>query len=89
MTKSVNKHGLTLKGLRQASGTTCHCVGSSYFQIVYDMTEKRVSACYNWTSQEWQEYKNDILVVCTTREHMAMQEIADRVNEALYWYTHA
>lgn len=83
MRKRVNTHGLTIKGLKETSGATCKCVGDSYFQIVYNLTEKRVSACYNWTSNEWQEFKSDILVVCSTTEHMTMQEIADRVKSAL------
>lgn len=83
MRKRVNTHGLTIKGLKETSGATCKCVGDSYFQIVYDMDSKLVFQCYNWTRNEWQEFKSNILVACSTTEHMTMQEIADRVKSAL------
>ena len=87
MRKRVNTHGLTIKGLKETSGATCKCVGDSYFQIVYDMDSKLVFQCYNWTRNEWQEFKSStMLVVGTTTGHLTMQEIADMVGQSINFY---
>lgn len=87
MRKKVNTHGLTIKGLKETSGATCKCVGNSYFQIVYDIDSKLVFQCYNWTRDEWQEFKSStMLVVGTTTGHLTMQEIADMVKQSIDFY---
>lgn len=87
MRKKVNTHGLAIKGLKETSGATCKCVGDSYFQIVYDMDSKLVFQCYNWTRDEWQEFKSStMLVVGTTSRHLTMQEIADMVQRSIDFY---
>lgn len=84
MAKTINKHGLTIKGLRKASGDTGVCPGSSYSQIFYDLADGQVWERYNYTSNNWTTYhSNTIIAVCSTRKHMTMQEIADAVAEAV------
>ena len=81
----TNTHGMTIKGLRKASGATVKCAGSSYSQIVYDMEDGTVSEYYHWTENEWTDFGADSkkVTVCNTRKHMTMQEIADKVYETV------
>lgn len=86
MRNKIEKFGYEMHGLKQTSGILCECKDSSYFDIVYDLDTKTVSACYHWTNNEWTEYKNNILVVQRTKRHLRMQQIAAMVALALDEY---
>lgn len=77
---NVNKHGLTIKGLRKASGETGACPGTSYVSIYYSRADGTVLVKYHYTNNEYTVYHDaNIILVCNTRVHMTMQAIADNV----------
>lgn len=86
--KSTNKHGLTIKGLRKASGNTVNWTARSggYTEVFYDKSSGEV-----WTVDQvslgqnsWTEYHDPSVVkVCNTSRHMTMQQIADAISRKL------
>lgn len=84
----VNYHGLTIKGLRKASGSAVNWAPRSggYDEIFYDLstgdvwTVAQVSlGCNSWT-----EYRDgNVIKICNTSRHMTMQEISDAIYEAV------
>ena len=78
----INKHGLKMNGLKQASGETVNWVPCSggYTEIFYNMENGNI-----WTIDQvslgensWTVYHNpDVIKICNTSSHMTMQSIAD------------
>lgn len=85
---SVNKHNLKINGLRAACGETVDWeLGSGgYTEIFYNRESGEV-----WTIDQvslghnsWTVYHDpNIIKVCSTSQHMTMQEIADAILEAV------
>ena len=84
----INTHGLTIKGIKKASGETCDYgyYSGEYVEIFYDRstgevwTKYQYSLGHNW----WTQYDDpDIIKVCSTSQHLTMQQIADLIAERL------
>ncbi|MCI6255956.1 MAG: hypothetical protein MR648_05100 [Clostridiales bacterium] len=85
---TVNYHGLNIKGLRKASGSTVNWSPRSggYDEIFYDLSTGEV-----WTITQvslgcnsWTEYHDrNVIKICNTSRHMTMQEISDAIYEAV------
>lgn len=84
----VNTHGLKIKGLKAASGETGGWAPRSggYTEVFYDRSTGEV-----WTVNQislghnsWTRYHDpDIIKVCETERHLTMQDLADRIAEAV------
>ena len=84
----INKHGLKMKNLKAVSGAT---VNNSwgYSQISYDMATGELLEAWHVGNcmTSWTEYHDpDVINVCNTSRHMAMQEIADAVRDAVHFF---
>lgn len=86
--KKINKHGLTMRGLKAASGETKdygYCSGH-YVQISYDTVTGDIMTDYHYSlgQNSWTSYHNPaIITIATTADHMTMQDIADAIARAL------
>lgn len=86
--KCIDKHGLTITGLRKASGETVNWSPRSggYTEVFYDISTGEV-----WTVDQvslghnsWTVYHDkDVIKICDTEYHMTMQEIADSIRDAV------
>ena len=82
--RSINKHGLPMTGLRKASGNIVNWSPRSggYTEIFYDRSNGDV-----WTVDQvslgqnsWTCYHNpSVIKICNTDTHMTMQQIADLI----------
>lgn len=86
--EKVNKHGLTMRGLKAASGETKDYgyYSGRYVQISYDTVTGDIMTDYHYSlgQNSWTRYHNPaIITVATTADHMTMQEIADAIARAL------
>ena len=83
----VNCYGLEIKGLRAAAGYITNlgreCAGG-YYEIFYDRADGQIWTVYNISAEERRTYPSPkIISVCTTRKHMTMQQIVDKLRERL------
>ena len=77
----LNTYGLKMTGIRKASGATCNWDGRT--QISYD-TETGEIYTNDHIGDSWSQYHSPaVITVCFASEHMTMQEIADRIREAV------
>lgn len=86
--KKVNKHGLTMRGLKAASGETKDYgyYSGHYVQISYDTLTGDIMTDYHYSlgQNSWTRYHNPaIIAVAITADHMTMQDIADAIARAL------
>lgn len=84
----INTYGITIKGLKKASGETCNygAYSAQYDEIFYDRTTGEVWTKYQVSlgQNSWTEYHDkDIMWICNTQRHMTMQEIADAIRDKL------
>lgn len=84
----VNKHGLTINGLRKASGATENygCYSGCYNEVFYDEITHDVWCVFQYSlgQNSWTEYDDPTIIkVCNTSAHMTMQEIADMIRDKL------
>ena len=80
----INTYGLKMVGLRKASGETKNYgpCSAEYHEIFYNREDGEV-----WTVYQYSLGRNDytvyhdpaIVAICTTGQHMTMQEIADAI----------
>ena len=85
---AVNTHGIKMIGLKKASGETQNygSFDSRYDEIFFDKTTGEV-----WTRfhcdlghNEYTVYHDsNVIKVCTTSNHMTMQQIADAIANAI------
>ena len=85
---AINTYGLTIKGLKRASGNTSNygCYSPQYDEIFYDRETGEVWTKYQYSlgQNSWTQYNNEnIIKVCNTQRHMSMQEIADAIVRAI------
>ena len=84
---AINTYGIPIKGLREASGYTTNLGRNrtgGYFEIFYDRADGQVWAVYNITADDRRTYPSPkIISICTTRTHMTMQQIVDKLRERL------
>lgn len=84
MAKQIEKHGLKITGLRKVSGATCNWDNRGlHEEIAYDTA---TGECWSRTmiGNNWTVYDDpDVIVVCNATRHMTMQQIADRIAEAV------
>ena len=84
---AINTHGLTIKGIRKASGETrSYNDAGSYDEIFYDRNTGEVWTRYqcNIGQNSWTQYHDsNIIKICNADQHMTMQEIADAINDTL------
>ena len=85
---SINKHGLKMTGLKVASGKTYDYgyYSPEYWEIFYDRSTGEVWANYQYSlgHNSWTVYHDpDIIKVGNACTHWTMQEIADRIYEAV------
>ena len=81
----INKHGLTINGLRQASGATVTGAGMHY-NIYYNMTTgdvwtKEYPDAGGWTLYQTNYDDDDIIYICDSWAHLTMQQISDMIAE--------
>lgn len=86
--KSINTHGLTIKGLKAACGKTVNWAPRSggYTEVFFDRSTGEI-----WTVDQvslgmnsWTQYDDpDIIKICNATTHMTMQQLADLVYEAV------
>lgn len=76
----VNRHSLRLIGLRRASGETYPCGFPSRVDVFYDRFTGEVFTQWHSCENSWSEFaSSNFVFVCSTRVHLTMQEIADKV----------
>lgn len=80
----LNTHGLTIHGLKKASGETVNCgrYSPAYHEIFYNRETGEVWAIYQYSlgMNSWTHYHdNSVIKVCNTQDHMTVQEIADAI----------
>lgn len=83
----VDKHGLRIKGLRAASGSTVDwdpdC--SAYVQVMYSQDSGEVWTELHATGSEYSvPHDASAITVADARRHMTMQEIADCIAYAVH-----
>ena len=83
----INRHGLKITGLKTASGKTCACspYEAGYYEVFYNLDNGSVWTVYRYSSGfncRAEESRENVIRVCSTREHLTMQEIADRIADA-------
>ena len=84
ITMAINTYGLTIKGLKKASGETVNWTRGCCTEIFYDRDTGEVWTVDQVSENSWTEYRNpSIIKICTTSRHMTMQEIADAINREL------
>lgn len=84
----INTYGITIKGIRKASGETFNygAYSAQYDEIFYNRATGEVWTKYQVSlgQNTWTEYYDkDILWICNTQRHMTMQEIADAIRDKL------
>lgn len=84
--KSVNTHGIKIKGIRKASGMTQDYgyYSGHYVEIFYDRVTGDVWGKHQYSlgCNSWTVYHDaDIIKICNTSRHMTMQDIADAIFE--------
>lgn len=84
----INKHGLTMNGLRVAAGETkgLSPYDHGYVQISYDKSTGDIYTNYHYSigGNWWTQYHDEeVITICTTHSPMTMQEIADAIWENL------
>ena len=84
---ALNAYGLTIRDIRAAAAHTANLGrenDSGYFEIFYDFSDCRIWTVYNPGASNSKTYPSpSIISVCTTRNHMTMQQIADRLWERM------
>lgn len=80
----IDTHGLTIKGLRKASGETSDygAYSAMYSEIFYDRATGEVWTVLqcNLGQNSWTEYHGpDVIKVGNTQHHMTMQALADAI----------
>lgn len=84
----LNKHGLLIEGIKQASSNTINWAKSSnsYTEIFYDKVTGDVWTVDQVSSEHntWEEYlDDDVIKICETEKHLTMQEIADMIYKVM------
>lgn len=84
----IDTHGLTIKGLRKASGETSDygAYSAMYSEIFYDRATGEVWTVLqcNLGQNSWTEYHEpNVIKVGDTQHHMTMQALADAICEAV------
>lgn len=84
----VDRHGLTIRGLKKASGNTFDYgyYNPRYVEVFYD-----TKSCRVWTVEQYSAGRNsftvynapEIVKVCETSRHLGMQDIADLIERKL------
>ena len=85
---SVNTHNLPMTGIKEAAGKTRLpgvLAGLGFVQISYDLDNGKIYSEFHvgCPGQHWVEYWGDVCAVCNASVPMAMQEIADKVSQAV------
>lgn len=83
----VNKHGLKMVGLRNASAATCKWAG--YTQVSYDIETGEIFINDHSGNPEtsWSEYHDqNVITILNARRHYTMQEIADTIFQKVSEY---
>lgn len=89
MTKNINRHGLSMQGLRKAAGETKGLTGyysGHYVQVSYDTVTGDILTDYHYNlgQNSWSVYHDpDIITICNASIPMTMQQIADATAEAV------
>ena len=82
----VNTYGLTIKGLKKASGCTedYGFYSGRYSEIFYDRSTCEIRVFDQVSHNSWAVSKDpDFVKICSTYRHMTMQEIADEIHRVL------
>lgn len=82
----INTHGIKMVGLRKASGDTRNYYDSRYIQISYDRDNGDIlTDLHSDWGRTWETVYHEpgVIKICTTSRHLTMQEIADRIAEAV------
>ena len=84
----VNTYGLSIKGLKKASGCTedYGSYSGRYVEIFFDRSTGEVWGNFQCSlgQNTWTEYHDPaVLKICNTSRHMTMQEIADEIHRVL------
>lgn len=85
---AINKYGIKMNGLKNASGYTENYVpySGNYVELFYDKSNGDVWGVFQHSlgQNSWTVYHDpDVVKVCTTSRHMTMQEIADSIRNRL------
>lgn len=84
----VNKHGIKMTNLRAISGATVNNP-NGYSQISYDLATGELLEAWHAGDYmtSWTQYREpSVILVCKTRRHMTMQQLADAVRDAVAEY---
>lgn len=85
--KSINTYGLTMKGLRKASGDTqSYRDAASYDEIFYNRESGEIWTRFQHSLgfNSWTQYHDPAIVkICNAQHHMTMQAIADAIHDSL------
>lgn len=83
----INTYGITMKGLRKASGATMdYNDDSKYDEIFYNRETGEIWTVFQVSMgrNSWTQYDDPKIVkVCNTSRHMTMQAIADAIRDTL------
>lgn len=83
----VNTYGITIKGLRKASGETENYgyYSGKYVELFYDFETGEVWGVFQYSlgQNTWTEYHSgNVVKLCNATEHLTMQQIADLIRDA-------
>lgn len=86
--KAINTHGLKIKGLRKASGSTQNYgyYSGHYDEVFYNRKTGEVWTVYQYSlgQNSWTKYHDpNVIKICNASQHMTMQQIADAIHEAM------
>ena len=84
----IDKHGLTIRGLKAASGKTYNEPRYSdwHHDVMYNRETGEVWTDNIYGRNTWQEYNDPSIVrLVKTDRHLTMQDIADEVHRYLLW----
>ena len=83
----VNTYGITIKGLRKASGETENFgyYSGKYVELFFAFENGEVWGVFQYSlgQNTWTEYHSSSVVkLCNATEHLTMQQIADLIRDA-------
>ena len=82
----VNTYGLTIKGLKKASGCTedYGFYSGRYSEIFYDRSTCEIRVIDQVSHNSFTVSNDpDFVKICSTYRHMTMQEIADKIHRVI------
>lgn len=85
----LNKHGLPMRGIKEATRETHYTDCGLYTGIYYNIETGRIYAYSEVGCNTWHVWEYDpVIPICNVNHRMTMQQIADRIADVVngVWY---